>query len=168
VSANILTNHNHLIISQYNILISSEKNTEYAYYTIIYTKLQLFYLAYYKQFVAKKQSLFCLATFLLEALVCDMDDLNLPVDIQLELFDTMVLPVVMYGCDVWSFEKNNILESFCLQFYKILLGLKKNTPNCILYGELCRYPIDIFIKCRMIAFWQRIVCNRQDKIDNNR
>jgi hypothetical protein len=40
----------------------------------------------------------------------------------------------------------------------------KNTPNCILYGELCRYPIDIFIKCRMIAFWQRIVCNRQDKI----
>ena len=54
-----------------------------------------------------------------------MDDLNLPVDIQLELFDTMVLPVVMYGCEVWSFEKNNILESFCLQFYKILLGLKK-------------------------------------------
>ena len=86
-------------------------------------------------------------------------NLNLPVDIQLELFDTMVLPVVMYGCEVWGFEKNNILESFCLQFYKILLGLKKCTPNCILYGELGRYPIDMFIKCRMIAFWQRIVCN---------
>ena len=57
--------------------------------------------------------------------------LNLPVDIQLELFDTMVLPVVMYGCEVWGFEKNNIRESFCLQFYKILLGLKKSTPNCI-------------------------------------
>ena len=52
-------------------------------------------------------------------------NLNLPVDIQLELFDTIVLPVVMYGCEVWGFEKNNILESFCLQFYKILLGLKK-------------------------------------------
>ena len=78
----------------------------------------------------------------------------------------MVLPVVMYGCEVWGFEKNNILEPFCLQFYKILLGLKKSTPNCILYGELHvdRYSIDIFIKCRMIAFWQRIVCNRQDKI----
>jgi hypothetical protein len=47
------------------------------------------------------------------------------------------------------------------QFYKIVLGLKKSTPNCILYGELGRYSIDIFIKCRMIAFWQRIVCNRQ-------
>jgi hypothetical protein len=86
-------------------------------------------------------------------------NLNLPVDIQLELFDTMVSPVVMYGCEVWGFKKNNILESFCLQFYRILLGLKKCTPNCILYGELGRYPIDMFIKCRMIAFWQRIVCN---------
>jgi hypothetical protein len=36
--------------------------------------------------------------------------------VPLELFDTMVLPVVMYGCEVWGFEKNNILESFCLQF----------------------------------------------------
>lgn len=75
-----------------------------------------------------------------------------------------LLPVVMYGCEVWSFKKNNILESYCLQFYKTFLGLKKSAPNCILYGELCRYPIDIFIKCRMISFWQQIVCNRQDKI----
>ena len=45
-----------------------------------------------------------------------------------------------------------------------MLGLKKSTPNCILYGELGRYPINIFIKYRMIAFWQQIVCNRQDKI----
>jgi hypothetical protein len=37
-------------------------------------------------------------------------NLNLPVDIQLELFDTMVLPVVIYGCEVWGFKKNNILE----------------------------------------------------------
>jgi hypothetical protein len=72
-------------------------------------------------------------------------NLNLPVDIQLELFDTMVLPVVMYDCEVWGFEKNYILESFCLQFYKILLGLKKTTPNCFLYGELDRYPIYIFL-----------------------
>ena len=70
----------------------------------------------------------------------------------------MVLPVVMYGCEVWGFEKNNILESFCLQFYKILLGLKKSTPTCILYAELGCYPIDIFIKCIMITFRQRIVC----------
>jgi hypothetical protein len=62
--------------------------------------------------------------------------------------NSMVLPVAMYGCEVWGFEKNNILESFCLQFYKILLGLEKSTPNCILYGELGRY----FFKILYVAF----------------
>ena len=90
--------------------------------------------------------------------------LNLPIDIQLELFDTMVVPVLLYGCEVWGFNNNDIFESFCVQFYKQILGLKKSTPNCILYGELGRFPIDIVIKSRMIAFWKRIICNKQDKI----
>ena len=31
----------------------------------------------------------------------------------------------------------NAIESlFFLQFYKNILGVKKSTPNCILYGEL--------------------------------
>lgn len=51
-----------------------------------------------------------------------------------------------------------------LQFYKILLRVKKTTPNCILYGELGRFPVDILIKSRMINFWKRIICNKQDKI----
>ena len=43
-------------------------------------------------------------------------------------------------------------------------GVKKSTPNCILYGELGRYPTDIFIKSRMIGMWKRLICNKQDKI----
>ena len=86
------------------------------------------------------------------------------IDFQIEMFDTMVLPILMYGCEIWGFANNNMIESFCLQFYKSILGLKKCTPNCILYGELGRFPIDIFIKCRMVAFWKRIFCNKQDKI----
>ena len=27
-----------------------------------------------------------------------------------------------------------------------------------------RFPIDIVIKSRIIAFWKRIVCNKQDKM----
>ena len=41
---------------------------------------------------------------------------------------------------------------------------QKLTPNCILYGELGRYPITIQIKSRMVGFWQRIVNEKQDKI----
>lgn len=90
--------------------------------------------------------------------------LNLPIDLQLQLFDAMVLPILMYGCEIWGVGNNSIIESFCVKFYKTILGLKKSTPNCILYGELGRFPIEIFIKCRIVAFWKRIICEKQDKI----
>ena len=88
----------------------------------------------------------------------------LPIDIQIEMFDTMVKPILMYGCEVWGFANSSVIESFCLQFYKSILGLEKSTPNCVLYGELGRFSIDIEIKSRMVAFCKRIICNKQDKI----
>ena len=51
--------------------------------------------------------------------------LCLPIDIQIEMFDTMVKPILMYGCEVWGFANNSVIESFCFQFYKSILGLKK-------------------------------------------
>ena len=71
--------------------------------------------------------------------------LGLPIDIQLQMFNTMISPILLYyGCEVWGFENNDAIESLFLQFKKIILGVKKSTPNCILYGELGRYPIEIF------------------------
>ena len=77
--------------------------------------------------------------------------LGLPIDIQLQMFNTMISPILLYECEVWGFENNDAigigiesLHSLFLQFYKISLGVKKSTPNCILYGELGRYPIEIF------------------------
>lgn len=29
---------------------------------------------------------------------------DLPIDLQLELFDTMVLPIITYDCEVWGFK----------------------------------------------------------------
>jgi hypothetical protein len=38
---------------------------------------------------------------------------------------------------------NDILEKVHLKFCKIILHLKATTPNCMKYGELGRYPLDI-------------------------
>ena len=77
--------------------------------------------------------------------------LCLPIDIQIAMLDTMVKPILMYGCEVWGFANNSVIESFCLQFYKSIF-------------QLGRFSIDIEIKSRMVAFWKRIICNKQDKI----
>ena len=44
--------------------------------------------------------------------------LQLPLDIYLNLFDQMVLPVLMYGCEVWEYENLDILETFFRSFLK--------------------------------------------------
>ena len=51
--------------------------------------------------------------------------LHLPVDIQLQLFGSMVIPIFLYGSEVTGFEKHDILERLCIQYYKIVLKVKK-------------------------------------------
>jgi hypothetical protein len=35
---------------------------------------------------------------------------GLSVKIQLDLFDKMVKPILLYGCEVWGFSNNDIIE----------------------------------------------------------
>ena len=76
----------------------------------------------------------------------------------------MIVPILLYCSEVTGFESSYIPELLCTQFYKIILNVKKTTPNCILYGELGRYPISAQIKSRMIGFCLRIVIGKQDKL----
>ena len=55
--------------------------------------------------------------------------LNLSVKCQYELFDKIVKPILMYGCEIWGFSKVDIIERLHLKFCKLLLNLKKGTPN---------------------------------------
>ena len=48
----------------------------------------------------------------------------LPIDIQLELFDAVVTPVVLYGSEIWCYEGCETLKKLHLQFCKIILCLK--------------------------------------------
>ena len=43
---------------------------------------------------------------------------QLPIDVQLQLFDSVVLPVLLYGCEIWGFENLAIIEKVHLQFLK--------------------------------------------------
>ena len=89
--------------------------------------------------------------------------LDLPIDLQLQLFDTMVVPILLYGAKIWDYENCKIIETLHMQFCKIILKVKKSTAHCMVYGELGRTPLDIVIKARMVGFWQRIVSGKKEK-----
>ena len=85
--------------------------------------------------------------------------LNLPIDIQIHLFDILVVPILLYGCEIWGFENNDIVEKLHLKFCKIILNINKTTPSCMVYGELGRFPLNVYINNRIANLWSRLVTN---------
>ena len=90
--------------------------------------------------------------------------LNLPVDLQLKLFDTMIAPILFYGSEIWGYENCDMIESFHFKYCKRLLHLKASTPKAMVYDELGRYPMQILIKSRMVSFLAKILCGKKDKL----
>ena len=61
--------------------------------------------------------------------------LNLPIDIQLTLFDSMVTPILLYGCEAWGNENiDGIIQYYIFLFVTII---------CYLFGTLyCTYGLE--------------------------
>ena len=92
------------------------------------------------------------------------DMFNLPMDIMLDLFDKMIIPIVLYGCEVWGFGNIECIEIFYRRFLKYLLKVNSRTPNCMVYGETGRTPLSIKIKLRMVCFWHRVSTGGTNKL----
>ena len=97
-------------------------------------------------------------------LYCRTNNLNLPVDLQLKLFDHTVLPILTYACEIFSFENLDMLEKVHTDFLRKISKSKRSTPLYMLYAELGRYPLEIIIKTRTIGFWTRILLGKQSKL----
>ena len=69
----------------------------------------------------------------------------------------MVLPILNYGCETWGFHNAADVEKLHLRFLKTLLGVKQQTNNAAVYGELGRVPLSVIRKERILKYWQRIV-----------
>ncbi|MEW8547695.1 MAG: hypothetical protein AB2693_29660, partial [Candidatus Thiodiazotropha sp.] len=83
--------------------------------------------------------------------------LNLSIDLQLDLFDKMIKPILLYGCEVWGYCNTNLIERVQLKFLKSIFNLKQSTPNVMVYGEFGVFPIKVDIQSRMIAYWTKII-----------
>ena len=104
------------------------------------------------------------ATRAMFALIKKSRQLGLIIDIQLQLFDSMVLPITLYGCEIWGFRKLEVIEKLHLQYCKILLNVKKCTPNVMVFGELGRLPLEYNVNCRMLGFWYKLINGKDSKI----
>ena len=92
--------------------------------------------------------------------------LALPIDIQCELFNQLVTPILLYGSEVWGFHKLDQVEVFHRKFLKGLLHIKKSSANCMAYGELGQFGLTSKVERRMVDFWLRICHGKQHKLSH--
>ena len=90
--------------------------------------------------------------------------LCLPIDIQCELFDKLVVPVILYGSELWGFTAFEMLEVFFRKFLKNILKLNKSTPNGMVYGEVGQLSLQTKIDQRMINYWLRLSIKNETTI----
>ena len=105
--------------------------------------------------VAQKQ-LYDRALRAMFALLRKIRQLSLPIDIQLELFDKTVVPILIYGSEVWCPQMSDLANKLQLRFYKMILRLGTSTPSCMVLGELGQFPVSIQAKCRLLSFWHKL------------
>ena len=121
---------------------------EYKYLGVVFS--------YNNKFTKAQMSQLAMANRAVFALLKKCRRLNLPLDIQLELFEKCVNPVLLYGCEIWSSGTSLACEKLQLKYLKMLSRVKRNTPNCMVFGELGIFPVSLEVMCRKLCFWYKL------------
>ena len=101
----------------------------------------MFYKAKAKQvFQARK------ATY---SLLTKVRKLNLSVDVFTELFERLVIPILLYGSEIWGYECSKQLEAMYNNVMRRFLKLHKTTSMCMVKGELNLIDISEYIENRV-------------------
>ena len=88
----------------------------------------------------------------------------------LNLFDSLVQPILLYGCDIWGshcLKNNNKVLTLVNKFYKTLIGAKSRCSNTGVLSELGRYPIEINIAKSMTKFWFRLISLPKSRLSSH-
>ena len=84
-------------------------------------------------------------------------NLDLPIDIQTKLFESIVCPILLYGSEVWGFQKIDMLEILYINFFQKIIKLRPSTPNCMIYGEVGKLQLQVSVDKQLIAYWFRVL-----------
>ena len=139
-----------------NLFFNNEKIEvvfEYKYLGTLFNFNNKFQKAIKNQYLAANRALF--------SLIKKCRVLDLPIDIQIDLFNKCVVPILLYGCEVWGYENLQLCDKLQLRFLKLLLGVKVSTPSCMVYGEVGELPVSLTAKCRMLVYYYKLSLERK-------
>ena len=80
------------------------------------------------------------------------------------MFDTLVVPILLYGSEVWGIYNFKEIDKLHFKFCKHILGVRPQTSNAAVLGELGRFPLSVICKERALRFWIKIMKNPRSLI----
>ena len=97
--------------------------------------------------------------------------LNNPCGLLEKLFDTLVVPVILYGSEIWGLETSlNDSEPFeymHMKFIKEILGVHYKATNAACRAELGRLPLKSKVQTAAINFWEHIITSQNSLVSSN-
>ena len=81
-----------------------------------------------------------------------------------KLFDSQIQSIMLYGSEIWGFQRYECLEKLHLLACKRFLNVGQATPNCMVYGECGRYPVFKKSQSRCLKYWLKITNTHEQRI----
>ena len=82
---------------------------------------------------------------------------NLSLVVLFELFDKQIVPILLYGSEIWGTTECEVIEKVHKKFLKRVLGVGQNAPDAFIYGETGRCPLFVLYYVRCINYWIHIL-----------
>ena len=80
----------------------------------------------------------------------------------IKLYQTAILPTLLYGCETWYVNREDIKEITDIQFtiIRTILKLPISTPKPALLGEIGEFPIDLNVEERKIIYLHKAITSK--------
>ena len=78
---------------------------------------------------------------------------------KVSLFYSSVLPILLYGAEVWKIYTFKDIDKLHLKFLQYLLGVKQQTPNFAVLGDFGRFPLSVLYKQQALKFLSKLMLN---------
>ena len=90
---------------------------------------------------------------------------NSSFNVFIKIFDVKILPIMLYGAEVWGLEKSvKYCEELHLYAIKKFLAVDIKTPNDLVYRELNRYPITITCAINCLRYWLKLLRMNENRL----
>eukprot|EP00745_Piridium_sociabile_P014687 TRINITY_DN21651_c0_g1_i6.p1 TRINITY_DN21651_c0_g1~~TRINITY_DN21651_c0_g1_i6.p1 ORF type:complete len:655 (+),score=42.51 TRINITY_DN21651_c0_g1_i6:130-2094(+) len=82
---------------------------------------------------------------------------GIPVVTLFKIFDSKVKPILLYGSEIWGFQRYEAIEKVHNKVCKLVLGVGRDVKNNIALGECGRFPIYIDTYVRIVKYWCKLL-----------